>query len=181
MSIQLKSLYEQCIHELSSLSTLDINFSEKHIKYGFLLLQTRSWASHMSNYNIINTNHTNKNIYLVPGMDLLQHRNFKSCLGEFKNENNENNYTMITGDNYIKGNEIYDNYGVKDNLELLAQYNFLDPNPIHPIELYLDGHNNEKINEIERVMNYYAELPYLSMNGLSKFLLPLMRYYDSYK
>lgn len=137
-------------------------FPKQLVLYGFLILYTRAWINKL-------------NCSLVPVMDLLQHQN-SACKGNLIFSNDQYFYSMKINKNINKNNEVFDNYGCKSNLEFLAQYNFIDQNPIQPIQIS-DQLTILQKSEIDRILSYYSEYPFLDENGPNKCLKAIFRIY----
>lgn len=145
--IQMKKKFKECFQQLQQLSYSD----EQQLTYCFLLIQTRAWI-------------TEDQVSLIPAIDLLKHRNFKSSLGLML----DSRFIMSTKDTYQIGQEVFDNYGFKDNIMLLAQYNFLAENPILPVDLFSTPSLNEQLLKIRK---YYQSFPCFTLDGPNQCLL----------
>ena len=145
--IEMKKSFTSCSKELKLLGFKNDNT----FMFCFLIIQTRAWI-------------TNDTVSLIPCMDLLEHRNFKSNLGLMK----KHNFIMTTNDKYEIDEEVYDNYGFKDNISLLAQYNFLADNPILPVDLSSTPSLNQQLLEIRKDCHSY---PFFDLDGPNHCLI----------
>lgn len=180
----IKQLYNVYTETLKHLQKVH---SHENILYGVWLALTRAWIKSKGNGSIICS--------FNPVIDLMQHRNYKSCQGHWHDMSNgcmqltggdnisewkeDNDYvTMNSGDNYGIDDEVYDDYGFKTGLEMLAQYNFVSSldKPRIPIKLQLENHHKFTLRQLAELTGEYGHQPtYLDENGPNDFLLWTLR------
>ena len=130
--------------------------------YYFLLIQTRAWITKEGDGELM--------VSMIPAMDLLQHCNVGTSFGTMEKDGN---FTMKTNFKYEKGSEVYDSYGFKDNIMLLAQYNFRAIPPIQPVDI--ETANKVLDKELKRIKMYYNDHPYFTSKGPNECLLASFR------
>lgn len=165
-----------------TLKYLENDHTQENILYGVWLALTRAWVKSDTNRSVMCS--------FNPVIDLMQHRNYKSCQGQwhvFKgcmqlagdNISEWNGYvTMKSGDSYGINDEVYDDYGFKSGLELLAQYNYVSTvdKPRIPIKLELENHHKYTLKQLEKLNRTYGHQPtYLDENGPNDFLMWTLR------
>lgn len=101
----------------------DIHVEE--ITWAFLIVTTRMW----------------KNFGLVPLADMFQHRNDSKI---FLKEIEEDSVGMKSSSKMLPNQDIYDNYNIKDDTQLLTSYGFIDYSTECHLELPFEEDINEK-------------------------------------